>query len=74
MDVNIKITVIASIFAFSGFLMVGMANDSDAGDKAKNLGYFIIGLGLAVIVIMLMAENPEEIKAVGHRVVAFCGF
>jgi hypothetical protein len=51
-----------------------MSNDSDSGDKAKRLGYFLMGLGLASILILLAMENPQEIRQLGHRAVVFCGF
>jgi hypothetical protein len=74
MDAHVKLTLASIIVGLIGVIITGMSNDSDSGDKAKRLGYFLMGLGLASILILLAMENPQEIRQLGHRAVVFCGF
>jgi hypothetical protein len=53
---------------------MGVSNDSESGDKARNVAYFLMGTGLAAILILVAKDSPEQVIALGHMVVAFCGF
>ena len=74
MDAHMKITLAAVIVGLIGLIMFCMSNDSDAGDKAKRVAYFLMGLGLASILILFAMDSPQQIQALGHRAVVFCGF
>ena len=64
----------AAAVAIIGLVLTAMANDSESGGKAKRIGYFLMGIGLAAIFVLFVAHNPEEVRALGHRAVVFCGF
>ena len=74
MDAHVKLTISAIIVAFVGFLLMGVSNDSESGDKARNVAYFLMGTGLAAILILVAKDSPDQVIALGHTVVAFCGF
>ena len=70
MDANTKLTIAAGVVG----MLMGMANDSESGDRAKNIAWFLIGIGLASVFILIGVDNEEQIQALGHRAVVFCGF
>lgn len=74
MDANTGLTIGASAVGFSGIMLMGMTNDSAAGDKAKNIAWFLIGIGLASVFILLGADNKEQVRALGYAAVALLGF
>jgi len=74
MDAHTKLTIAAGVVGFAGVMLMGMANDSESGDRAKNIAWFLIGIGLASVFILIGVDNEEQIQALGHRAVVFCGF
>jgi hypothetical protein len=68
------IITISTLEIIAGVFLTSIANDTDAGDIAKRLAWFLILAGVAGVFTVLALDNPDNLKTLGYRAVVFCGF